>query len=80
LWRVRQARTWVGWKHGAQRALGATILLGCVWTCESKINAVGNKNGVSGMVVEFFAIVGLNAHDGALKLRVNESMKSNQSR
>jgi hypothetical protein len=32
------------------------------------------------MVVEFFAIVGLNAHDGALKLRVNESMKSNQSR
>jgi hypothetical protein len=31
------------------------------------------------MVIEFFAIIFLKAHDGVLKLCVNGSMKSNQS-
>jgi hypothetical protein len=30
------------------------------------------------MVIKFFAIVGLDAHNGSLELRMNESMKSNQ--
>ena len=45
--------------EGAKDALGTAILLGGVWTHETKHGAVGGKKMADGEIVKFFPVVGL---------------------
>jgi hypothetical protein len=86
---IEPERGWCGGvkKHGmhaviysVQDALGTPVLLGGVWAGEAEHNVVRKQDGAHHVVVKFFAVVYLDAHDGALKLSVNKDVELNQGR
>ena len=64
----------------AENTFGTTILLRCVWTCETKNCAVVRQKSAESKVVELFSIVRLKRKDGTPKLRADIGVKSRQGR
>jgi hypothetical protein len=56
-------------------SFGATILLGRIWACEAKNNAMGGEECTRCTFIELTPIVCLQARNLQLKLCRNECMK-----
>jgi len=61
---------------GANRTFCFSVLLGCIWTRHAECNTVGEDERAGLRIVEFSAIVALDALDGGAKLRANISKKN----
>jgi hypothetical protein len=65
--------------ESAQDTLGTPVLLRCVWTCETKDDAISRKERPEHMIIEFFPIVCLQAGDGCPELSANKGMEIDDS-
>ena len=61
--------------EGAENAFGTAVLLRRVRARETKDDAMCSKEIANGEVVKLFAVVRLETHDRALKLREHKSAK-----
>jgi len=65
---------------GANRTFRFSVLLGCIWTRHAECNTVGEEERTGLRIVEFSAIVALDALDGGAELRANMSKKIRKNR
>ena len=65
---------------GVNRTFRFYILLGCIWTRHAECNTVGEEERAGLRIVEFSAIVALDALDGGAELHANMSKKIRKNR
>jgi len=65
---------------GANRTFCFSVLLGCIWTRHAECNTVGEEERAGLRIIEFSAIVALDALDGGAELRANMSKKIRKNR
>jgi hypothetical protein len=63
----------------AKDTLGAPVLLRCVWTREAQNHAIRQEERAQCVIVEFPAIISLQASNGSAELSTNIGMKANDS-
>lgn len=61
-----------------KNALGTANLLRCVWAREAQDDAMRGEERASCVVIKFFPVICLNAHNGALKLSQDKGVKRDQ--
>jgi len=65
--------------ESAEDTFCTPVLLGCVWAGEAKSNAVRGEECARRRVIKLFAFVGLETHNGHLKLSAYKGMEGDES-
>ena len=61
--------------EGAKDTFITIVLLGCVWTCKAKDDAMSRNKMSNGEIIKFFSVIRLKVSNGVMKVGVDVSIK-----